>query len=52
MITDGVDSDFAEAVALGGTAQQMADRILATHARAADDALVVVVRYRSTLEGR
>jgi negative regulator of sigma-B (phosphoserine phosphatase) len=52
MITDGVDSNFAEAIALGGTAQQMADRILATHAREADDALVVVVRYRSTLEGR
>ena len=52
MITDGVDSDFAEAIALGGTAQQMADRILATHARDADDALVVVVRYRSTMEGR
>ncbi len=32
--------------------QQMADRILATQARAADDALVVVVRYRSTLEAR
>ena len=52
MITDGVESDFAEAIALGGTAQQIADRILATHAREADDALVVVVRYRSTLEGR
>src|SRR5829696_8130390 len=52
MITDGVDSNFAEAVARGGTAQQMADRILATHARDADDALVVVVRYRSTLEAR
>ena len=52
MITDGVDPDFAEGVALGGSAQQIADRILATNARAADDALVVVVRYRSTLEAR
>ena len=52
MITDGVESDFAESIAAGGTAQQMADRVLATHGRAADDALVVVVRYRSTLEGR
>jgi phosphoserine phosphatase RsbX len=52
LITDGVDSDFAGGIALGGTAQQMADRILATQARAADDALVVVVRYRSTLEAR
>jgi negative regulator of sigma-B (phosphoserine phosphatase) len=52
MITDGVDSNFAEAVTLGGTAQQIADRILATHARDADDALVVVVRHRSTLEAR
>jgi negative regulator of sigma-B (phosphoserine phosphatase) len=52
MITDGVESDFAAAIALGGSAQQMADRILAMHAREADDALVVVVRYRSTLEAR
>src|ERR671910_828110 len=52
MITDGVDSNFAEAVARGGTAQQIADRILAAHARDADDALVVVVRYRSTLGRR
>ena len=52
LITDGVESDFAEAIALGGTAQQIADRILASHARDADDALVVVVRYRSTLGGR
>jgi negative regulator of sigma-B (phosphoserine phosphatase) len=52
MITDGVDPDFAEGIALGGSAQQIADRILAKNARAADDALVVVVRYRSTLEAR
>ena len=52
MITDGVESDFAEGIARGGTAQQMADRILASHARDADDALVVVVRYRSTMDGR
>jgi len=52
MITDGIESDFAESIAAGGTAQQMADRVLATHGRAADDALVVVVRYRSTLQGR
>ena len=52
LITDGVESDIAVSIALGGTAQQIADRILATHARDADDALVVVVRYRSTLERR
>jgi negative regulator of sigma-B (phosphoserine phosphatase) len=45
LATDGIDSGFAQAVTVGGTAQDMADRILAEHAKAADDALVVVVRY-------
>ena len=45
LATDGIDSAFAQAVTVGGTAQDMADRILAGHAKAADDALVVVVRY-------
>ena len=46
LATDGVGSGFAEALAPGGAAQQIADRILAEHAKPADDALVVVVRYR------
>ena len=45
LATDGIDSGFAGAVTAGGTAQDIADRILARHAREADDALVVVVRY-------
>ena len=45
LATDGVGSGFAEALAGGGTAQQIADRVLRDHGRAADDALVVVVRY-------
>ena len=46
LATDGVGSGFAEALAPGGGAQQIADRILAEHGKPADDALVVVVRYR------
>lgn len=45
LATDGIDSGFAEAITQGGGAQVIADRILAQHAKAADDALVVVVRY-------
>jgi len=45
LATDGIDSGFAEAILTGGNAQAIADRILAQHAKAVDDALVVVVRY-------
>jgi negative regulator of sigma-B (phosphoserine phosphatase) len=45
LATDGIDSGFAEAITQGGSAQDIADRILAQHAKAADDALVVVIRY-------
>jgi negative regulator of sigma-B (phosphoserine phosphatase) len=45
LATDGIDSGFAAAITSGGTAQDIANRILAGHAKAADDALVVVVRY-------
>ena len=45
LATDGIDSGFAEAITAGGSAQDIATRILAEHAKAADDALVVVVRY-------
>jgi negative regulator of sigma-B (phosphoserine phosphatase) len=45
LATDGIDSGFAAAIALGGNAQGIADRILAQHGKLGDDALVVVVRY-------
>ena len=45
LATDGIDSGFAQAIAGGGSAQIIADRILAEHGKAGDDALVVVVRY-------
>jgi negative regulator of sigma-B (phosphoserine phosphatase) len=46
LATDGIDSGFARAIAAGGPAQRIADRILGAHGKASDDALVVVVRYR------
>jgi len=46
LATDGIDSAFARAIGEGGSAQEIADRILAAHGKASDDALVVVVRYR------
>jgi phosphoserine phosphatase RsbX len=46
LATDGIDSGFAAAIAAGGSAQEIADRILTEHAKQSDDALVVVVRYR------
>jgi len=45
LATDGIDSGFAQAITAGGSAQDIADRILATHGKQSDDALVVVVRY-------
>ena len=45
LATDGIDSGFARAIASGGSAQDIADRILGEHGKASDDALVVVVRY-------
>jgi serine/threonine protein phosphatase PrpC len=45
LATDGIGSGFAQAIAPGGTAQEIADRILAAHGKDSDDALVVVVRY-------
>jgi hypothetical protein len=43
--TDGVRSDFAEAVPGRGSPQSTADRILADYAKPTDDALVMVARY-------
>ncbi len=46
MITDGIDAAISPALAGGGAAQTLADRIFAMHGKGTDDALVVVVRYR------
>jgi phosphoserine phosphatase RsbX len=46
MITDGIDPAISPALAAGGAAQALADRILASHGKGTDDALAVVVRYR------
>jgi negative regulator of sigma-B (phosphoserine phosphatase) len=45
LATDGIDSGFAHAITAGGSAQDIADRILAQHGKQGDDALAVVVRY-------
>jgi negative regulator of sigma-B (phosphoserine phosphatase) len=46
MITDGIESAISPALAGGGAAQTLADRIFAMHGKGTDDALAVVVRYR------
>jgi negative regulator of sigma-B (phosphoserine phosphatase) len=46
MITDGIDGAISPALAGGGAAQTLAERIFRMHARGTDDALTVVVRYR------
>lgn len=45
LATDGVAADFGSSMAPGLSAQALADRIYASHARGTDDALVVAVRY-------
>jgi negative regulator of sigma-B (phosphoserine phosphatase) len=47
LATDGIDSGFAGALAPARRAQDIADRILAEYGKEGDDALVVVVRYRT-----
>ncbi len=46
MITDGIDGAISPALAGGGAAQTMAERIFAMHGRGTDDALALVVRFR------
>ena len=43
--TDGVAARFAETTRLSGSTRELADRVLAEHAKPTDDALVVVARY-------
>jgi negative regulator of sigma-B (phosphoserine phosphatase) len=43
--TDGIHSDFARGLARNCPPQKAAEKILARHAKATDDALVLVARY-------
>jgi hypothetical protein len=45
MATDGLKGDFSSAVSVRGSAQTIADRILAASSRGHDDALVLVARF-------
>ena len=45
LASDGIRSDFADCIVATDSTQQIADRILAAHAKATDDALVLVSRY-------
>jgi phosphoserine phosphatase RsbX len=45
MATDGVAADFGSSLMPGVPAGEQAKRVLASHARGSDDALVVAVRY-------
>jgi phosphoserine phosphatase RsbX len=45
LATDGVRADYSASLGPGVTAQELADRVLARHAKGTDDALAVVVRY-------
>jgi serine phosphatase RsbU (regulator of sigma subunit) len=47
--TDGIRGGFADRLTLEGSAQEIADRILAGFRRETDDALVLVARYLGTL---
>ncbi len=44
--TDGIHADFLDRLDVRGAPQEIADRVLARHAKESDDALVVVARYR------
>jgi hypothetical protein len=50
LATDGVQPDFARDLSAAQSPQLTADRILAGHGSGADDALVVVARYRGAAE--
>lgn len=45
LATDGVDRAFADGLAPAGSCSAIAEHILEEHARASDDALVLVLRY-------
>ena len=45
LATDGIKATFADSLDISGSTQAISDRILATHSKRRDDALVVAVRY-------
>jgi phosphoserine phosphatase RsbX len=45
LATDGVDVAFGDSLDVSGSTQAIADRILRSHWKPTDDALVVAVRY-------
>jgi negative regulator of sigma-B (phosphoserine phosphatase) len=45
LATDGVSADYSVSLEPGVPAQELAERVLANHAKGTDDALAVVVRY-------
>jgi phosphoserine phosphatase RsbX len=45
LVTDGIDSAFADELVATGSCEEIAARVLRTHARATDDAVVVAARY-------
>jgi phosphoserine phosphatase RsbX len=45
LATDGIDSAFADELVATGSCDEIAARVLSTHARTTDDALVVAARY-------
>ncbi len=45
MATDGVAADFGSSLVPGASAEEQARRVLGSHARGSDDALVVAVRW-------
>ena len=49
LATDGVRGGFAAGLPLDAPPSQLADRVLARHGRATDDALVLVVRYHGPM---
>ena len=48
LATDGIADAFADSLPLSGHPKEIAERVLATHGKPTDDALVVAVRYRGT----
>jgi len=45
LATDGIQSGFADELAVDASPQQLADQILARSGKSTDDALVLVARY-------
>ena len=45
LATDGIEATFGDSLDVSGSTQAIAERILATHRKPTDDALVVAVRY-------